>query len=96
MTPNTAAIRADADQETIARLREALNIDRLVDKFLAWPLPESVCSDLCATKQNYPHRSGTNLLSADEAKKMLEYLLRQALGGELLTSPSNPGILPPQ
>jgi hypothetical protein len=47
---------------------------KLVDRFLAWPLPQSVCSDLCATKQGYPHRSGTTLLSADEAKQMVEYL----------------------
>src|SRR4029079_8364774 len=50
-------------------------VKALVDKFLTWPLPESVCSDLCATKQGYPHRSGTTLLSAVEAKQMIEYLL---------------------
>ena len=49
-------------------------IEELVNKFLAWPLPSSVCSDLCATKQGYPHRSGTNLLSATETKQMLAYL----------------------
>ncbi len=49
-------------------------IKQLVDKFLSWPLPESVCADPCATKQGYPHRVGTNLLSADEARQMLEYL----------------------
>ena len=52
-----------------------MDINKLVEKFLAWPLPDSVCSDLCATKQGYPHRSGTTLLSAVEAKQMLEYLL---------------------
>ena len=50
-------------------------VKALVDKFLAWPLPESVCSDLCATKQGYPHRSGTTLLSAVEAKQMIDFLL---------------------
>lgn len=55
--------------------RVAANVDALVDRFLAWPLPASVCSDLCATKQGYPHRSGTNLLSAAEARAMLEYVL---------------------
>jgi hypothetical protein len=52
-------------------------VDRqaLVDRFLMWPLPESVCSDLCATNPNYPFpRSGTNLLTADEARQMFEYL----------------------
>jgi hypothetical protein len=50
-------------------------LNALVDRFLAWPLPESVCADLCATEQGYPHRIGTNLLSAEEARQMLEYLL---------------------
>ena len=52
-----------------------MNMDELVDRFLSWPLPDSVCSDLCATKQGYPSRSGTNLLTAVEARQMLEYLL---------------------
>jgi hypothetical protein len=50
----------------------------LVDRFLAWPLPQSVCSDLCATNPSYQYpRSGTNLLNADEAIKMIEYLLEE-------------------
>ena len=56
-------------------MSDTTRLDKLVDRFLAWKLPESVCSDLCATKQGYPHRSGTNLLNATEAKQMLEYLL---------------------
>jgi hypothetical protein len=55
--------------------RRAPEVSLLVDRFLSWPLPESVCSDLCATKQGYPHRTGTNLLTAIEARQMLEYLL---------------------
>jgi len=48
----------------------------LVDRFLAWPLPKSVCSDLCATMPDYPHqRTGTNLLTAEEARQMLEAIL---------------------
>jgi len=50
-------------------------IDGLVDKFLRWPLPESVCSDPCASMHGYPNRVGTNLLTATEAKQMIEYLL---------------------
>lgn len=50
-------------------------IDRLVERFLTWPLPDSVCADLNATQQGAPHRSGTNLLSAAEAKQMFEYVL---------------------
>ncbi len=44
-------------------------IDSMVDDFLRWPLPVSVCADLCATNQG-PGRVGTNLLSAVEAKEM--------------------------
>jgi hypothetical protein len=47
----------------------------MVERFLNWPLPGSVCSDQCATKQDYPNRIGTNLLTADEARQMLEYVL---------------------
>src|SRR5574343_85304 len=48
----------------------------LVDKFLTWELPKSVCSDLRVTENNYnTKRTGTNLLTADEAKQRLEYLL---------------------
>jgi hypothetical protein len=46
----------------------------MVDRFLRWPLPESVCSDSCVTKQQ-PGRTGINLLTASEAKEMLEYVL---------------------
>lgn len=53
-------------------------IQKLVDRFLAWPLPKSVQSDLCVT-EDYPHqRSGTNLLTADEARQMFEYLFDEA------------------
>ena len=56
----------------------------MVDRFLSWPLPESVCSDGCVTerdyctKRGYPRgaRSGTSLLTADEARQMLEHVLR--------------------
>lgn len=46
----------------------------LVDRFLQWPLPHSVCADLVATKQG-PGRIGTNLLTATEARQMLEFVL---------------------
>jgi hypothetical protein len=50
-------------------------ISALVDRFLAWPLPNTVCSDLCVTDRDYKFpRSGTCLLSADEARQMIEYL----------------------
>lgn len=47
----------------------------LVDRFLSWPLPASVCSDTCVSDPTYPHRSGTNLLTATEARQMLEHVL---------------------
>jgi hypothetical protein len=49
--------------------------DDMVNRFLSWPLPDSVCADFSATQQGYPHRSGTNLLSAAEARAMLEHVL---------------------
>lgn len=52
----------------------------LVDRFLGWPLPASVCSDLCVTDREYKSsRSGTNLLDVHEARQMLEYLGIDAL-----------------
>lgn len=51
------------------------NLDTLVSRFLAWPLPADVCADGCATVQNYPHRSGTNLLTFDQARQMLAHVL---------------------
>lgn len=50
------------------------NHDELANAFLRWPLPHSVCADLCATKQG-PGRVGTNLLSFVEARQMFRDLL---------------------
>ncbi len=64
-----------------------VRMDELVNRFLTWALPKSVCADRCATVYDYPHdRSGTNLLNADEAREMLEHVLsgyRQAEIDEL-------------
>jgi hypothetical protein len=49
--------------------------ERAVNRFLACPLPESVCSDACATMRGYPHRIGTNLLTAEEAGTVLAHVL---------------------
>lgn len=54
------------------------HLPAMVDAFLNWPLPASVCSDLCATTQGYPDRIGTNLLTAVEAQQMLEHVLNAA------------------
>lgn len=49
--------------------------EEMVQRFLSWPLPASVCADSCAMESGYSHRTGTNLLTAEEARQMLEYLL---------------------
>lgn len=55
----------------------------MVDRFLSWPLPKTVCSDGCVTDPSYPHeRSGTNLLTADEARQMLEHVVGPALAAK--------------
>lgn len=53
---------------------------KLVERFLSWPLPQSVCGDLCVTDPQYKFpRSGTNLLTADEARQMIDHLFANAL-----------------
>lgn len=72
--------------ETGAQPQEKLPLEALVSRFLGWKLPKSVCSDLCVTHSNHPHeRSGTNLLTADEARQMLEHVL-----GRTQKSPGHP------
>lgn len=58
----------------------APDIKTLVDRFLTWKLPPSVCSDTCVSDPTFEKRyrgsrSGTNLLTADEARQMFEHLL---------------------
>ena len=51
--------------------------DAMVQRFLSWPLPASVRADLVAAV-GPPHsfqRTGTNLLTATEARAMLEHVL---------------------
>jgi hypothetical protein len=59
----------------LAGFRSKPMLDKMVDRFLSWPLPSSVCSDACVVQRGYPHRIGTNLLTADEARQMLEHVL---------------------
>jgi hypothetical protein len=50
--------------------------EEIISRFLSWELPQSVCSDLCVTMQNYQGiRYGTSLLTHAEAKAMLEHVL---------------------
>lgn len=46
--------------------------DALVDRFLSWPVPASVYPD---GTPGQPGRTGTNLLSAPEARAMLAHVL---------------------
>ena len=62
-------------------------IDQMVDRFLSWPLPDSVASDLCVTEAGHPHRSGTSLLTATEAKAMLEHVLEDTTGRQTIPKP---------
>lgn len=62
-------------------LSAELDIATMVDRFLAWPLPDSVCADRCASMPSDKcsmQRIGTNLLTAVEARQMLEYVLQAA------------------
>jgi hypothetical protein len=63
--------------EEFHRVRKPITVDEImVNRFLSWPLPSSVCSDPCVTVSGYKGpRIGTNFLTADEAKAMLEYVL---------------------
>jgi len=66
-----------ADVAEVIMAEDAKLLDVLVSRFLAWPLPPSVCSDICVTEQHYKFpRSGTNLLTADEALQMLTHVLK--------------------
>jgi hypothetical protein len=68
----------DEPQVQDAEEAEAANIQSLTYKFLSWQLPDSVCADQCATVTNYPHRTGTNLLTYAEAEAMIRHLLSDA------------------
>lgn len=68
-----------------------MSIDGMVDRFLQWKLPDSVCSDACAADRTYATRypglrSGTNLLTADEARQMIEHVLAPNSAKRLMTT----------
>ena len=60
-------------------------VSKLVDKFLSWKLPLSVCSDPCVTVAGYHYRRGTELLSAAEAREMILHLVGPALSKDAMT-----------
>ena len=47
----------------------------MVDAFLAWPLPDDVCADAVACRAGASYRTGTNLLTAAQARAMFEHCL---------------------
>lgn len=59
----------------------------MTEAFLQWPLPESVCIDLCATKRG-KGRIGANLLSFTEANAMLKDVVSPRLS-ELVNQREN-------
>lgn len=66
--------RGTEGREGLTCTASPVQLSALVDRFLRWPLPKTVRADLCVT-MDYPHpRTGTNLLTADEARQMFEYL----------------------
>lgn len=64
-----------AGDSTLNEVLTGARLDVLVDRFLAWPVPASVYPD---GTPGLPGRTGTNLLSATEARSMLEYVLAAA------------------
>ena len=78
--PAPASAAQEPNHEVVRRMdanvaRGEVGLQLLVDRFLRWPLPASVRSDDCACIQGYPHRIGTNLLTATEAEAMLRFVL---------------------
>lgn len=56
--------------------------EEMVQRFLSWPLPNDVCADAVACKQGAPHRTGTNLLTATQARQMIEHVFWPAISAE--------------
>lgn len=70
-TISSAEIKAEADR-LWCWMNAPHDIGELVNRFLAWPVPASCYPD---GKPGEPGRIGTNLLSATEARLMLEHVL---------------------
>ena len=74
--PTQASHRTGPDRR--AKVETTMQVtDEMVNRFLSWKLPQSVKPDSCVLDQTYPHRCGTNLLTADEARQMLEHVLAE-------------------
>jgi hypothetical protein len=57
------------------------NTDELVTRFLTWPVPADVYPD---GTPGQPGRTGTNLLTAEQAKQMLTHVLAADPDGQAL------------
>ena len=98
----TAVLRAEnerlkADSAAIAE-NDPFNpktgqaIADMINAFLCWPLPDSVCSDKCVTMAGAKHRIGTNLMTVTETMQMVQEVVcpiitkymkaRRAMSGE--------------
>lgn len=57
-------------------------IDKMVNRFLCWRLPEDFAPDCCVkfTPEDHPNLwpTGTNLLTASQARKMVLHMLSEA------------------
>lgn len=61
-------------------------IDKMVDRFLAWPLPKGFAPDcgISFIENRSPHcwPVGTNLFTAEQAKEMVKHMLAGAMPPE--------------
>lgn len=64
--------------DTSLQVEHETEVKRMVEAFLCWPIPSSVRPDDCVMDRDYPHRRGTNLLTADEATQMVKHILSAA------------------
>ncbi len=75
-----AAIKAN-NKMSVQLEKYSTEVDslKLAEIFCAWPLPESVCADHCATIQGRKDRTGTNLLAFHEALQFFEDLKEKGI-----------------
>ncbi|WP_435607677.1 NUMOD4 domain-containing protein [Pseudomonas knackmussii] len=64
--------------DPVAQAGQVPDIDTLVNRFLSWQLPDEVCADPCASMPGYAYRTGTNLLTAEQARTMFVHVLAAA------------------
>ena len=71
-----------AQAEPVANKGElSMDVSKMVDRFLAWPLPKDfgpdcyITFDRAAAETNNCWPIGTNLFTADQARQMIEHLI---------------------